>query len=179
MITLVSSPKQHLRENMQHSLLVENTNKTYFKYWRTILSSGCFPAIAHVFSAFFFDQISGMAVMGITEALANPAVLHGHQVNQAAAEAEKSFNGRRLHDAVSAQPPNASVWVNVKPNMGVGFIGILYRKKMQSSSVVARLQLSHWNKGLPLIGLVDLVHLGSLKHVQRLMKAIVFELIYL
>ena len=106
-----------------------------------------------------------MAVMGITEALANPAVLHGHQVNQAAAEAEKSFNGWRLHDAVSAQPPNASVRVNVKPHMGVGLIGILYWEKMQSSSVVARLQLSHWNKGLPLIGLVDLVYLGSLKHV--------------
>ena len=38
-------------------------------------------------------------------------------------------------------------------------IGILHRKKMQSCSVVARLELSHWNKGLPLIGLVDLVHL--------------------
>ena len=35
---------------------------------------------------------------------------------------------------------------------------------MHSSGVVAGLQLSHWNKGLPLIGLVDLVHLDSLKH---------------
>ena len=43
-------------------------------------------------------------------------------------------------------------------------IGILHRKKMQSCSVVARSELSHWNKGLPLIGLVDLVHLGSSKH---------------
>ena len=57
--------------------------------------------------------------MGITEAQANPTVLHGHQVNQAAAEAEKSFNGWRLHDAVSAQPPNASIRINVEPHMGV------------------------------------------------------------
>ena len=59
----------------------------------------------------------------------------------------------------------AVVWLYTKRKTnGLDLIGILHRKKMQSCRVVAWLQLSHWNKGLPLIRLVDLVHLGSLKH---------------
>ena len=59
----------------------------------------------------------------------------------------------------------AVVWLYTKRKTnGLDLIGILHWKKMQSCSVVAWFQLSHWNKGLPLIRLVDLVHLGSLKH---------------
>ena len=100
---------------------------TYFQNRRPVLPPSSFPSIGHIETAILFDQISWMSVMGITQPLAYPSIVHCHQIYQRFSTnfiSKEFFWGGGHHHPIGPETGYPAIGVYVQTYMGIHLCGI-------------------------------------------------------